>query len=170
MVIIFLCIATPMYLIIGALFFGEPGKTETIILNTEKCGIVFTTRCDISHATCKIFPAFMNSGGGIMGKPYITEIKNVGKEQVKIAFFDRQFNEGDPISITLSSWSHTSLSTLMLSPGESLVLDNVSVPQPGDDTESLMYVLQHSNDPYASIYRKGTVTDILLEEFLKKLY
>ena len=58
-VIIFLCIATPMYLIIGALFFGEPGKTETIILNTEKCGIVFTTRCDISHATCKIFPAFV---------------------------------------------------------------------------------------------------------------
>jgi len=56
----------------------------------------------------------------------------------------------------------------MLSPGEALTLDNVSVVQPGDDTESLMYVLQHSNDPYASVYRKGTVTDFLLSDIIKR--
>ncbi|MCX6822586.1 MAG: hypothetical protein NTX91_01125 [candidate division SR1 bacterium] len=161
-----LCISAIPYMLVAAFFFTEPGKTEVIIRSVQKCNIIFTTRYDVGHSTCTLLPSFLN-GVGVAGATYITGIKNVGKEEVKIAFFDRQFNEGEPISFTPSSWSHTSLSTLILSAGESLELDNISVPYNGNSTATLTYVLRHGNDPYASIYRSGMVTDFLLSDIKK---
>ncbi|MCX6824141.1 MAG: hypothetical protein NT085_03355 [candidate division SR1 bacterium] len=147
-------------MLVAAFFFTEPGKPEIIIRNVQKCNIVFTTRYDVGHSICKLLPRFLDNVG-IAGVTYITAIKNVGKEEIKIAFFDRRFNEGEPISFTPSSWSHTSLSILTLSAGESLELNNISVLYNGNSTATLTYVLRHGNDPYASVHRSGTVTDFL---------
>jgi len=155
-----------IYLIVAA-FFDKPASTQIITHVTEKCGVAFTTSNKDYYSKNKLLPF---DSMGVMGKPYLVKIKNLGTTEVKILFNDLFYAEGEPTSITFGSWVNIFLTTVILPPGGEILSDNISLFQPNICSKniSLTTAIDYSKSPCVSIYRNGTITDITMEIIFKK--